>query len=259
MTRRQKICLSAILILFIFFLPSIIFHPPSILAQHFESDSYIIDMGNFNMTSGRKNSSNYRLTDTVGEMSPGRFDSTGYIVKSGFQYIHDTLGVFSFRIDDHAIDLGVLIPNIGSTDTNIITITTPVGKGYQVMAHENKPLSLDTGVSIPDTACNDGCTESLARPWTSNSAYGFGFNAIGINTSGVATGIGTSDYFLDATYYRQFANYTANPPETNQIIMSENSTVSNHSARISYKALISPLQASGNYENAIIFTAVPKY
>lgn len=257
--RTGKIYLQAIAIFFTFFLSSIIHHPRSIHAQHFESDSYIIDMGNFNMTGGRKSSTRYRLTDTVGEMTPGRFTSDGYLVKSGFQYIHDTLAPFSFRVNDLSIELGTLIPNIGSTDTNIITITAPSGKGYQIMAIANRQLSLDNGITIPPTACDDGCTTSSSRPWTDTNSFGFGFNAIGINSSGAATGVGTSNYFLDQTYYRPFASLSTSPSEEPQIIMSENSTTKDHSARISYKSLISPVQSAGSYENAIIFIAVPKY
>jgi hypothetical protein len=129
------------------------------------------------------------------------------------------------------------------------------------MAHENHPLALMSGTSIPDTSCNVGstCTISSSNVWNNSTAYGFGFNAMGISGSGVATGVGTSNYFTDNTYFRPFANYIAIPPVPNQIIMAENSPVKSHSARISYKANIPPSQAAGNYQNAIIFTAIPKY
>jgi hypothetical protein len=229
-----------------------------ILAQHFSSSDYIIDWGNFNITSGQKNSPNYSLTDTVGQNAPGPYTSNGFILKSGFEYIYDTFNQFSFSIDNLAINLGSLTPQVGSTATNIITITTPSGHGYQVMAQENHPLSQSLGITIPDTACNVGttCTDTTANVWNSASAYGFGFNAIGINNSAVATGIGTSNYFLDSTYFRPFDPV---PPKTSQIVMSETSPVKNRSARVSYKANISTLQAAGSYQNSIIFTAIPKY
>lgn len=232
-----------------------------VYSQHFVSPSYIIDWGNFNITSGKKSSTNYSLTDTVGQNAPGPYSATGYKLKSGFQYIYETFYQFSFAIDNLNIALGTLVPGVASTATNIITISTPSGHGYQIMAHENHPLSLMLGVTIPDTACNIGstCTDSSSNIWTNTTDYGFGFNVIGINNSGVSTGIGTSDYFANSTYYRPFANYAALAPKTNQIIMAENSPVRNHSARVSYKAVISTTQSSGNYQNSIIFTAIPKY
>lgn len=227
-------------------------------AQHFQSPSFVIDWGNFNMTSGSKNSASYNLTDTVGQNAPGEYSKNGYIVKSGFQYIYDTLGQFTFIIDDLTIDFGTLIPQIGSTATNTLTITTPSGRGYQIMASENHPLQINSSLQIPDTPCDSGpCSESSSGPWTLNTTYGFGFNAIGINSSGVATNIGTSDYFSSSSQWRQFANISGQ--ETPQIIMSENISVKNRSARITYKVNISAVQPAGNYENGINFTAIRKY
>ncbi len=238
-----------------------IFIPLPVIAQSFSSSSYKIQWGNFNMTAGKKSSANYQLTDTVGQNAPGQYDNVGYTVKAGFQYIYDTFTYFSFQIDDLSIELGTLSAGATSTDSNIITITTPSGQGYQIMVHQNHPLAINnSGTTIPDTVCDNGnCTESQSEVWTNIGTYGFGFNAIGINSSGVATGIGTSAYFGDQTYYRQFADYSATPAETNQIIMAENSATTNRQARITYKANISSLQPAGDYQNAITFTAIPKY
>ena len=230
-------------------------------AQSFSSSSYKIQWGNFNMTAGRKSSANYQLTDTVGQNAPGQYDNLGYTVKAGFQYIYDTFTYFSFQIDDLAIELGTLSAGATTTDSNIIAITTPSGQGYQIMVHQNHPLAINnSGTTIPDTVCDNGnCTESQSAVWSNLGAYGFGFNAIGINSSGVATHIGTSAYFGDQTYYRQFADYSATPAETNQIIMAEDSAVNDRQARITYKVNISSLQSAGDYQNAITFTAIPKY
>lgn len=242
----------------LFLLPLALLPLTPALAQHFESASYIIDWGNFNITSGKKTSANYQLTDTVGQNAPGQYDSSGYTVKAGFQYIYDTFNQLSFRIDDLSIQLGTLTPETPSTDSNIITITTPSGRGYQITAHETHPLWIDASSFIPDTLCDSGtCSESSSGVWTLSTTYGFGLNAMGIGSSGENTGIGTSSIFTDDTYYRQFAD--ASSSETPQVIMEENSPVKDRSARITYKANISPLQTAGEYQNSIIFTAVPKY
>ena len=238
-----------------------IFPIRKIQAQSFSSSSYKINWGNFNMTSGKKSSATYQLTDTVGQNAPGQFDNTGYIVKAGFQYIYDTIYHFSFQIDDLSIDLGTLSAGSTSTDTNTITITSPSGQGYQIMTHQNHPLAINnSGTTIPDTTCDNGtCTESQSDTWANSSIYGFGFNTIGINNSGVATHVGTSAYFANQNYYRQFADYSASPPEENQIVMSEDSPVQNRQARVTYKTNISSIQTAGDYQNAITFTAIPKY
>ena len=229
------------------------------LAQSFTSPSYHIDWGNFNMTGGKKTSTTYILTDSVGQNAPGQYDNTGYTLKAGFQYAYDQVYKFSFSIDNLDINFGSLIPNIGNTQSNIITISTPTGHGYEIFSLENYPLTnLNTNVTIADTTCDsNNCDQTTSGVWTQNNTYGFGFNAIGINGSGVTTNIGTSNYFPNSTYFRQFANQQTN--ETPQIFMSENIPVNNHSAKITYKINISPLQSEGSYQNNINFTAVPKY
>ena len=219
------------------------------LSQHFESTNYTIDWGNFNITSGRKTSTTYRLTDTVGQNAPGQYDSSGFIVKSGFQYIHDLLNIFSFSIDNLDIAFGTLVPNIGTTLTSTLTITTPNGRGYEIYAAENHPLTIYSGATIPDTTGDHGtCSESQSDTWNNASTSGFGLNVLGA---------GTSSYFTDSSQFRQFANLASG--ESPQIIMSEDDSVKNHSATVSYKVNISSSQDAGNYENSIIFTAIPKY
>ena len=244
---------------FILIFVSLFLIPFSIVqAQRFTSASYIITWGNFNIDSGKKSSTNYSLTDTLGQNAPGAFNSAGYTVQSGFQYIYNTFAQFSFSVNKLSINLGTLVPGVGSTDTNIITISTPSGHGYQIIASENHPLRLISGTTIPDTRCDsNSCSESVSGAWITNTAFGFGFNAIGINTSGVATGVGTSDIFTNNTYFRNFAALSQQEP--GQTIMTENKAVKSHSARISYKGLVSSVQSAGAYQNSIIFTAIPNY
>ena len=228
-----------------------------VYAQRFDSDSYIIEMGNFNMTGGRKSSDSFNLTDTVGENAPGQSDGSTYVLKSGFQYIHDTLSQFSFAIDDLNIDFGNLVPESPISQSNTITINSPIGQGYQILAHQNHSLKNIAGVTIPDTSCDSStCSESTEGLWTQTTTYGFGLNAIGLQSS-TPTGIGTSQYFPTSSHFRQFANIELG--ETPQIIMSETLPAKDRSAQITYKVNISSLQASGNYQNAITFTAIPNY
>ena len=231
--------------------------PQKTESQSFDSSSYHIDWGNFNMTSGRKNSTNYQLTDTVGQNAPGKFTSSGFTVKAGFQYIYDSMEKFSFSISDLSIDFGSLAPSVGTTQSNTITITTPSGKGYEILAIADRPLSTISSQTIPDTNCDSGCSISSSGTWVDNNRYGFGFNAIGINSSGVATNIGTSFYFPNSNYYRPFA--ASSKSENPQTIMSENSPAKNRSAKITYKVNISTYQSSGDYQNLINFIAIPKY
>jgi len=243
------------LTLVLFTLP-LFFIPALAIAQHFESSSYIIDWGNFNITSGRKSSASYNLTDTVGQNAPGQYDGS-VIIKSGFQYIHDTFSQFSFSIDDLTIDFGTLIPQIPASDTNTLTITSPSGQGYQILTHQNHSLKNEIGQTIPDVTGDNGtATESQQDTWTQVDTYGFGLTAIGLEGTN-PTGIGTSQYFPTTDDYRQFANYELF--ETQQIIASESNSVSDRSIQVTYKANIDSFQSTGNYQAAITFTAIPNY
>jgi hypothetical protein len=218
------------------------------LAQTFDSASYHIDWGNFNMTSGKKSSTNYQLTDTVGQNAPGKFTSTGYVVKAGFQYIYDNMAQFSFVISDLDLDFGSLSPNIGSTQSNTVTITSPSGHGYEILAIANHPLQTINSSTIPSTNCDTSCSISNSGVWTQSTSYGFGFNA---------NGDGTPAYFTDSTYYRPFANTSQNDQPV--IFMSEDNAVADHFAIITYKINISANQPAGTYQNLINLIAIPKY
>lgn len=250
--KKNSFLLFTFLFLFVF--------PVACFAQKFTSPSFNIDWGNFNMTSGQQNSANFHITDTTGQNAPGQFNSEGFVVKSGFQYIYDPMYRFAFSISKLNISFGTLNPGVGSTDTNIITITSPGLSGYQIQVHENHPLQMNIARQIPNTKCDAGnCSLNFASPWVNNTTYGFGFNAIGVNNSNVVTGIGTSNYFTGITYFRPFADKSAMPSEDSAVIMSENRPTKNHSARITYKANIPSSQTAGNYQNSITFIAIPKY
>jgi len=232
--------MTKIFFLFILFILSVCFAD----AQHFESTNYNIDWGNFNMTSGRKTSTNYSLTDTVGQNAPGEYTKTGVKLKSGFQYIYP-FDVFSFAIDNLDINFGTLVANIATTATTTLTTTTPSGHGFQITTAESSPLKSNPLTIINDvTGDNSIATESVEDLWTNSNTYGFGFNA---NTT----------YFTSSSYFRQFANMSTN--ETPQIIDASIAPVKNHQTLITYKVNVSGSQSAGTYQNYIIYTATPKY
>lgn len=226
--------------------------PPTVqarpLAEVMHSNSYEIQLGHFNMTSGEKSSTGYKVTDTVGQTAAGEFNSTGYTVYAGFQYLY-ALSEFSFQITNLTIDLGELQPNFFSTGSNQLIISTRSG-GYTIYAAEIHPLQLTTNAAttIPDTSCDSGCTIASAAPWTNSSNVGFGFHISGPHV--------TSD-FVDSTYFRPFANRAAS--ETHQPIAATNVKVTDEVMDVTYQATIAQSQGGGNYETAIEYIALPAY
>ncbi|MEA3354997.1 MAG: hypothetical protein U9Q63_00750 [Patescibacteria group bacterium] len=213
-----------------------------------ESESYKLKFTNLNMTSGSKESSNFKVLDTIGQFAPGQYSSSGYYVKAGFPYIK-TIIAFSFTISDLSIDFSTLPLNTLTTKTNTLSVSCGGAGGYSVSAIADHPLKLQaSATTIPDTTCNTSCDESTADVWTSTDKYGFGFNM---------TGDDIASDFTDSTYFRQFADLAST--ESPQIIMLSSNVGTNRTATVTYQANISGSQAAGDYENQITYTAVPSY
>lgn len=225
----------------------------AVSAETLESDSYIIQFGNFNVTSGEKSSTSFSVTDTVGQVGAGpygAYGSSSFFLGAGFQYIYQ-ISDFSFIISDINMELGTLTPGAFSSDSHTLTISTRGAGGYTVYAyelHELRHISTPA-YTIPDTACDSSsCTISSAGLWTNTSTTGFGYNVNGDDVP--------SD-FLDASHYRPFANDEESDPM--QVVMSSTNVASNKQSTVTYKANVSGSQAAGNYETAVVYVAVPGY
>ena len=223
-----------------------------ILAENLTSDSWIIQFGNFNVTSGEKSSASYNVTDTVGQTASGPYGSYGsssYFIGGGFQYIYQ-IDDFSFDISKTLVNFGELAVDTHAFDSHTLTITTNGAGGYSVYAYELHPLRHSNGTDeIVDTTCNTGsCTHIVAGVWNDQSVPGFGYNMSGNDIPG---------HFIDSTYYKNFADDET--ADAMQVVMSSGSIANKRESTITYKAGISNSQASGNYETGIVFVAVPGY
>lgn len=227
------------------------FHSPAAQATNLSSDNYQIQMGNLNMGAGLPSSDDYKLGITGGQTAPGLYTSDGYYVKAGFWYILSKIP-FAFTISDLTIDFGTLTAGSPTTSQNKLSVSAGGAGGYQVTAIENDVLKTAGGTaSIPDTACNGGddtCDETTAAPWTDNTKYGFGYNMSGNDVPAT---------FANSTYYRLFPSDTAD--EDPAIVMERSFVGRDRVATVTYKVNISGSQASGDYQNYIIFIATPKY
>jgi hypothetical protein len=238
--------------LFLLFLISYLLTPNLyfVRAERLTSPNYRILFGNINIGGKEGTSTGYRLDSSLGQNAAKKFISTGYIVKAGFQYIH-TLYRFAFSLSDISIELGTVVPNTPATGQLVATISHR-GQGYEVKVIEDHPMRVVLGANeIADTVCNGGaqtCTTTSAAPWTSASAYGFGYNA---------TGNDISADFTDATYFRPFPNEEA--PASAVTFMSSNAAARNRQATVTFKLNVSPLQGAGTYQTVVNFIAVPKY
>ncbi len=222
---------------------------PARAVASMESGSYKIRWPNLNMTSGDKSSANYNISDTIGQTAAGEYDSSGFKVRAGFQYIR-TVIPFSFTISDVSIDFGTLVPQVFSSLTTTLTVTSGAGSGYSVVAYANHPLRLENNtVTIPDTTCDSGsCSEVTAGAWTNTTKYGLGYNLAGNDIPAAFTG---------PTIFKQFSDNSLG--ETSQTVMSKNGVTSSSSATVTYKVNVSNTQTPGNYSNSITYVATANY
>jgi len=212
------------------------------------SPNYIIQMPNFNSGAGIPSSTTYSIGITVGQTAPGLYSSTGYRIKSGFQYIYSIIP-FSFSISTISINFGHLVAATPATASGTLTVSAGGAGGYQVNASENNAMKISSsGKTIPDTTCDTTCSETAAGAWLSNSRYGFGFNMSGNDIP--------AD-FTDGTYFRQFANVSLG--KTPQTVMSSVYVWRARQSTVTYKVNVSATQAAGTYRNIIMFTAIPSY
>ncbi len=220
-------------------------------AVNMRSNRYRIQFGNINIGAQPQSSPNYDLSITLGQTAAGKFQSTGYVIKAGFQYIYSIIP-FRFSISNTNLNFGSLTPNNPKTVQTILTVSFGGAGEYKVTVAELGPLrTLDNTNSIPDTSCDGGtntCTESSAAVWSNTTAYGFGYNMSGQDIP--------SD-FIDSTYYRPFPDKLAG--ESPAVVMSSANVGRNRQATMTLKVNVSPVQAAGNYQTILHFVATPSY
>ena len=248
-----------------------------VFAENMNSDRYRIQFGTVGIGGNKMSDSidnTYNLSTTLGQAAAGQFQSNGYIMKAGFQYVYSTIP-FTFSVSQINANLGTLLPNTPSTTSLNLSVSFGGADQYVVTAREDSPLKTFAGtVYIPNTQCNGGagtCTTTLAKPWTSASAYGFGYGM---------TGEDIPTDFINNTYYRPFADLTAsqNPAPvmqgnnvTEDITPTPNPSLTpaplltgvprniTHQSTLTFKANISPLQSAGSYSTVIRFVATPSF
>lgn len=212
------------------------------------SNDFIIESASVSDAAGNKSSAGYKLSDTIGQLAAGEFSSTGYIIKAGFQYLRPILP-FKFSISNVNVNLETLLPNMPKIATTMLTVSPGSARSYQVTVSEIGKLRMLSGNFIPDTSCDSGnCTTTSAAVWSSNSAYGFGYNMKGQDIS--------LD-FINDSYFRPFSDDTVggNPA----IIMNSANASKTRQSTMTIKANISNLQPTGNYNTVLNFIAIPSY
>lgn len=216
-------------------------------AQVMRSENFVMQGGNFNMTSGNKESQNFKLSDVVGQVAAGIFTSKGYIINAGF--LNGAAGAFLiFTVSPTTVDFGSLTPNSPIEKELTIKIANGNYPGYIVKASQNQPLTTLVKAEIPDTTCDSSslpCTKAQGTIWKENTSYGFGYRMSGRT---VPTDFGSDNFFRPFPATRR--------SETPAVIMQSQAKKVTDEAKMTLKLNVNRNQPVGQYRNVISFTAI---
>ena len=181
-------------------------------------------------------STNYQLSDTLGEPVTGIGSSTNFVAEQGFQYMVST-GI-SLTIDSNTQNLGTVTPGASATGQSTLTVTTDSWGGYDLLASENHGLlHTDAVTTIPDYAS----AISAPSTWSGN---GFGLTVL--SGTGVEGKWGSNPNYAyaavptSATVFHTKTGYTSGGDQT----------------VVGYYVAPSSSQKSGTYSNIITYTAL---
>jgi hypothetical protein len=276
-----KKCIKLLLIGIILTIPYSLSPNPS-YAINMQSNEYRIQFGKVDSGGGKMIDpvdDTYRLTSSIGQEAAKEFQSNGYIIKAGFQYIYSRIP-FTFYLSTVRVDLGNLLPNTPTTGDITLRVSFGGAGQYIVTARADAPLTEIQGTdTLSFTGCNGGvdtCTITSAKLWTNASAYGFGYGMAGQDVPVDFSG----NTLINYTYFRPFANRLTS--ETAAPIMQSNNVTADitptpgvpytpapvltgvprtttHESVIRMKANISGLQPAGTYATVIRFLATPSF
>jgi hypothetical protein len=205
----------------------------------------------------------------------------------------------SFRIDGMASSTSIcgLTTDVTTTPTLVpfgdlligsfveaaqtLVVSTNAANGYAVTATANDQLGRNgaacSGDPTTDTNCipdsrGDGATMThlLSDDWTNTTTKGFAYTLANANSvAGVVTGTASEPFnYTTAAVnctntggtndcYRQFSDTAAGEPVVR--VMANTTPADNDNIQVCYKAIISVLQAAGNYESYVTYTATATF
>lgn len=188
-------------------------------------------------------------SNVIKQLDIDAFETDGYVIKTNINKIKDAF--FTFTISNSNSDFGEF--NISTpqyTNTSLSVMPPANNFKFQITAYQENDFKTLAGNIFLNTNCNGGidtCSKSLAKAWTSNSAYGFGYN-LSINN--------ILPDFANNTFFRPFPKKVN---KDNEVLFFSNQIQNTTQTTVIYKINVPPSQPKGVYRTNIIFTALPLY
>lgn len=171
------------------------------------------------------------------------------------------------------VPFGTLLINQFRYAAQSLVVSTNAANGYSVTAQANDQLGRNGASCIGDPGNADpidsdcipdstavGISHTTPVTWNSSADKGFGYSLHNVSASGAtpvfehSTNAGAC---VGSECYRQFAD--AEGGEVAQPVFTSNAPADSHTVDVCYKAVISPLQAAGRYENFITYTTTATF
>jgi len=173
-----------------------------------------------------------------------------------------------------AVPFGELILDTFASGAQALTVSTNGADGYSVTAIENDQLSrnntacTDDGVGIANCIVDTlgdqggmGHTATAYEDWTVPTNNGFAYTLENVDAAAAAFQYSTTaGACADAgDCYRQFADLYDSTPQDPVEIFSSTTVADLETVNVCYKISIDSVQAAGEYENYITYTATANF
>lgn len=155
------------------------------------------------------------------------------------------------------VPFGSMTLNTFKTAGHLLTVSTNASSGYAVTAVEDDQLGKGGAATpfIADTTCNGGtCTHTTSAEWTTATNNGFGYAIQNISAAAAPSTYNESARTFST---RQFAAVA--DTEAPQTIFSSSTIADNEQVNVCYRLSVGATQASGDYENLVIYTATASF
>lgn len=223
---------------------------PKALATEVSSPNYKLEIGDFNITSGKKPAKNQSEQANT-TPAPNIYPESGYIMKTGYPSgIADE--TFGFSIEPNLVKFSPLYPDQPLSQDVALTVRVPKNGGYQILAQANDLLKNSSNDIINQVRCDDPidpCNPSHAGFWNSPLTHGYGFTVLGEDSL---------EDFDHAKRFRPFALLSKGEGGI-QIAASLRRTLGKRISTLRLKINTPEDQPTGLYQNTLQLVAMPSF